>query len=216
MKTNSIKSLLAAVAALAVSTSAYADFNITFDSRPLSSEWSGPATWSAGPTGWAGAPGSMQSTPTAGGWQLGTTINFDWASGHQPDMQTIAAGGNGHVSFDFLVDGTSFNANAQWYQFNIAGNSDGGGWKQLALLGPSQNAGESDLRVTHFDFTFAQLGWTPTATWFQLNFGANSDNGNPIQYYIDNLQVSTVPEPSTFALAGLGAAALLIIRRRRA
>ena len=32
---------------------------------------------------------------------------------------------------------------------------------------------------------------------------------------VDNLQMATVPEPSTFVLAGLGAAALVIFRRRR-
>ena len=32
---------------------------------------------------------------------------------------------------------------------------------------------------------------------------------------IDNLQVQVVPEPTTLALAGLGAAGLLAIRRRK-
>jgi hypothetical protein len=35
------------------------------------------------------------------------------------------------------------------------------------------------------------------------------------QWYLDKIQVSTVPEPTSFALAGLGAAALLIFRRRK-
>ena len=131
-------------------------------------------------------------------------------------MQAIAAGGNGRVSFDYLVDGTSFNANAQWYQFNLAGNSDGLGWTQREkLVDAWQNAGQSDLRVQHLDLSFAQVGWTTTATWFQLNFGANSDAANPIHYSIDNLKISTVPEPTTFVLAGLGAGAIVAFRRRK-
>jgi hypothetical protein len=32
---------------------------------------------------------------------------------------------------------------------------------------------------------------------------------------VDNVKLEIVPEPATFALAGLGAAALLIFRRRK-
>jgi hypothetical protein len=46
-------------------------------------------------------------------------------------------------------------------------------------------------------------------------FGAPSGQGTPINTGF-NLWVVNIPEPSTFALAGLGAAALVIFRRRKA
>jgi len=51
-------------------------------------------------------------------------------------------------------------------------------------------------------------------TWFKFNPGKN-DNPGPFNYWIDNVRLYVVPEPSTFALAGLGTAALLIFRRRK-
>lgn len=66
---------------------------------------------------------------------------------------------------------------------------------------------------------FADPGtFLPTgATWqiaFQLNGGAN---GSPSQLTLDldNIAVIMVPEPATFALAGLAMAALLVFRRRQ-
>lgn len=204
--------------ALLTSISAQADFTMTFDSGPLSTEWSGAAVWSAGPAGWAGG-GSLQTTYAASGWTgWSPTVNFDWASGHQPDMQAIAASGNGHLSFDIMVDGSSFTPGvSDWYNASMAGNSDGGGWTQIDNImgaGPWHNAGDNALYVTHVDETFAQMGWTTASTWFQINFAGNS-GASPLHYYIDNLAVTTVPEPSTLALAGLGALGGLMLFRRR-
>ncbi len=42
---------------------------------------------------------------------------------------------------------------------------------------------------------------------------SNSDGAVPVNFYLDNV-VCAIPEPGMFALAGLGAAALLIFRRK--
>ena len=184
MKSDLTKCLLTTVATLAVSTCAYADFTLTLDAGPLSSEWSQDVTWSSGPVGWGGA-GCAQATNSSGGWTLGggggPVLNFSYASGHQPDMWTIGATGNGHIAFDIVVDATSFNADAQWWQIFVGGNSAGHGWTQLQVLDKWQNAAEADVRAYHVDLTFAQVGWNnPSGDYFQLNFGANSDAPNPI------------------------------------
>jgi hypothetical protein len=210
------RAVLTLAAALTVSGSANADFNLTFDSGPLSSEWSGAAMWTAGPVGWAGG-GALQTTYTTAGWQNWTpTINFDWASGHQPDMQAMAAGGSSRVALDLLVDGSTFAPGvSDWYNVSLAANS-ANGWKQFDNVlgaGPWHNAGDNALYVTHIDKSFTDLGWTAGASWFQLNFAANS-GASPLHFYVDNLNVYTVPEPGTLVLAGLGALALLRLRRK--
>ncbi|MGC3956740.1 MAG: PEP-CTERM sorting domain-containing protein [Verrucomicrobiota bacterium] len=208
---------LLALLGVVSATSARADFSITFDSGPLSSEWSGAAAWSAGPGGWAGG-GALQTTHTTAGWQGWTpTVNFDWGSGHQPDMINLATAGNGRLAFDILVDGSTFALGvSDWYQVSMAANS-GGGWTQLdGLVNGWHDQNDNNLYVTHVDKSFAELNWVPGTGWFQLNFAANS-GASPVRYYLDNVQVYsvTVPEPASFALAGLSSVALLLARRRR-
>ena len=198
MKLKSLKPLFAIGAALAVTSCAYADFNISFDTATQSTEWSGGScAWSAGPAGWAGA-GCIQATGTSGNWQGSgvITVNFSYNSGHQPEMWTLDAT-KAHVSFDIIVDGTSFNLNnAGYWQIWCSGNSNPNGWTQSqAVAPPNQAVGDASLRTYHVDKTFAELGWTAaTATgqsYYQLNLWANSDGANPINFYVDNISVYT-------------------------
>jgi len=194
MKTNSPKHLLVA-AVLAATTSAYADFLVTFDSPAASTEASGAVVWSAGPAGWAGT-GSLQDTNLTGGWGGGNaiTLNLDYGSGHQPNIWAMDPNA-GHVSFDIVVNATSFNANGQWWQMFLAGNSNPNGWTQSQLVDTYRNGGDTSLQVIHVDKTFADLGFTAASatgfSYYQLNIWANSDNANPINFYIDNVNFYT-------------------------
>jgi MYXO-CTERM domain-containing protein len=217
------KILLAAAAAVGLVASASAQpLTYTFDTDAQNFL---NVTWSAtGPAGWSG--GAAVKAPAAvGGWTLGGSFNyykeFSWENGQQTAMQAIAASGQGHVSFDILLDGTSFPVNdGTWYSIIAGGNSAGAnGWTQVADVtgaGLWRNGGDTSLLATHVDLTFAQLGWAnpeDSTGWFQLYFGANSASDHPIDFYIDNVSCYVAPEPSMLALAGLGVAALLIRRR---
>lgn len=222
MKSRTI--LITIAAALGLCASASADLKYTFNSDV---EGFQNVSWqTTQPVGWAGLPGSIMQTHTAGGWQMQLTKEFAWGPGggstnQQTAMQALAnLGDNAHLSFDVMVNGTSFPAGvAGWFQFNIAGNSDGTvGWTQLAnifTISGWHNADDPAMVTMHFDYAFSQLGWQPGDSWFQLNTGANSDAAFPVNFYLDNLTAyAVVPEPSIFAVAGLGATLLLVFRRK--
>jgi hypothetical protein len=217
------KTLITIAAAVGLYASANANLSYTYDAGldgVQLAQWVSP-----GPAGWAGGPG-FTSVNAAGGWTLGggggPWMEFSWTPGggvpiQQVEMQFLAAQGNSRLALDIVVDGTSFNGNAQWFQIHYAGNSGGAaGWTQGQVVDSYQNAGQTDLRTWHVDMPFSAVGWGPDDSngWFQFYWGANSDAANPIHFYVDNFQLYAVPEPGTFALAGLGAAVLLIFRRK--
>ena len=231
MKRNSIKYyLLASVAVLAVSTCGGADLLYTFDTGSSGADGGG---FNAGTYAWSSTYQAVQQTLTSSGWTMGSGggpgFEFSWPS--QTTMQAIANAGDGRVSFDMFVNQSSFTvgtwADWDWYQFHFAANSDGSiGWQQddSNILGHNAFDGNYDAGISphggnnqsvHFDLGFAQMGWQPGDSYFQLAFGSNSGGNDAVQFYVDNIHVYEVPEPSMFALAGLGAMGLLISRRRK-
>ncbi|MEN6309364.1 MAG: PEP-CTERM sorting domain-containing protein [Anaerohalosphaeraceae bacterium] len=153
---------------------------------------------------------------TAGGWQMLLTKEFSWEAGggaanQQLAMQALASNTEARIAFDVMVDGSSFPAGvAGWYQLNLVGNSDGAaGWTQIdKIVEGWHNADDATQKTWHIDQLFSSLGWQPGDTWFQLYTGTNSDGAFPVNFYMDNVQL-TVPEPATLSVLGLGVLALL-------
>lgn len=214
------RNLIAVIAAGSlVAVSAHADLTYTF---ATDAEGFQGVTWqSASPTGWADLP-AVKQNHTAGGWQMVMTKEFAWAEGggsanQQLEMQALA-NGNSRISFDVMADGSSFPAAAaNWFQFNIAGNSDGSaGWTQLGnifTVSGWHNADDPALLSMHLDYSFAQLGWQPGDTWFQLHTGANSDAAFTVNFFLDNVTLYAVPEPTVLSLIALGAGMFLARRK---
>jgi len=111
----------------------------------------------------------------------------------------------------FLVAGWSSTLGHDWN--TIAAQLNGSTFSGGVYRGSNwaQTGGYFGLSAVGFG---AAGGGTAGLPAFAL-FGPANAQGNPIASPFD-LFVTNVPEPTTFALAGLGAAALVIFRRRKA
>jgi len=176
-------------------------------------------------TAWSSAGNySLQLTPAGQGFSWGLQFN---------DLATVQALSTTHyLQFDVYWDSAQWqpDANADgWARWDQASlNSDATGWTQTTdanitdPLNPSypgswdpNNWGDSHQRTLTYDFT--GLGFdTAGATWAQFNVAYNFGNMETIgNFYIDNVQLVLVPEPTSLALLGLTGVMLLIGRQLR-
>lgn len=151
-----------------------------------------------------------------GTWDTSAGMDYTW---NQYSYYGVGAAGPGKtladitISLDLYMSGSSSTT-----PITIQALQDGG---NTAM---SYTPTLTDGQYTSVSFSLAQAtasGAVPfdpaLSFWFRVshgNGGFGFDNPNTVQ--IDNVLISAVPEPSSLALAGLGAAALLGIRRRKA
>ena len=186
------KTLLTIVSALALgAASTYGQGLITFQNIT-----SGPITASTG--GFAGAP---------------FQVSLYWVSG------TFAG-----TAAQLISSGTYFAANAPMFgagPITEANQDNGAGIFDAGTINITGTAGGTFSFVavaytgaaSYTAALSAPAGWVGNSAVFQGNLvtGANPPNTTAIPTF----SVAPVPEPSTFALAGLGLAGLLIFRRRK-
>ncbi len=168
--------------------------------------------------------------PAAFGWQLASgaidLLGTYWqaASGVQSvDMNGDFGSDPGVIYQDF-----SFSHAGTWaISFSLSANPDSPSPANRSIRIDFGTSGGSlnslgTWTVSVDGKTHANMGWatftTPTITVqdavvYRLEFSSLSPA--PYGPALDNVQLVAVPEPSTMALAGLGAAALMSLRRRR-
>lgn len=162
-----------------------------------------------------------------GGFLSGNALHFGTVDGLDREATTnmldLTTGGS--ISFDFrggneVVDGETYWENSEgvneWVRLYYT--TDGGlNFTELELLSTQMDLGERPTVWNHFDLAIPLEAQTST-TQFMFQQGASNGMGFDL-WAIDNLMVTnniaTVPEPSTFALLGLGASLVGVGATRR-
>jgi hypothetical protein len=184
-------------------------------------------------------PGYAQSLQiTASGYHQDLALKLENTPG---DMAAFFA--NTLLSFTFSVPASTstsgysqiyaLSLNAQGYGFNDLSWSGGTGysWSATDVIGSDNNSsgqpnyyyGPAGLRSETVTLNYGGLlstliadGNSPTSGYIEFIFASNNGGGAPSDFYINNVVLSTVPEPTTGALVLAGGAIALFLARRRA
>ena len=129
------------------------------------------------------------------GWLASYTANSEYTS-FTAEFFDAAAGGGNSLGTATLADGSAFDAFG-----GVTEYVDGSG----ALI-----AGDAGSNIKNWSHYVTSNAIPDGALSVQINY--NGVGGNDA--YADNIAVSTVPEPSSAALLGLGGLALILRRRK--
>jgi hypothetical protein len=170
------------------------------------------------PTSYGNSVVSSGGNPN-GAWTE-TMTTTTWSDYYAGQLQLMTVSGNAdpiasHYTLTFDAYGSraaNIQLGLQSWQNNYFGGS------QLISTTLNDLLGAANTWQT-FSVNLGTIsGANPTGATWQLNFQMNSwewgGPGNVDTLTIDNIVLTQVPEPGIFALAGLGAALLLIFRRR--
>ena len=181
------------------------------------------------------------TTLAGSGWVLNNASTpigpvANWFQGDQTVFAAFAGAPQAYIASNFnnaAPGGTLAN-----FLFTPVFTTQGGGTVSFWARSPSGETGFTDhIRVgrtmggtTPGDFIQVGTDITLTDTWTQYSFsiaaqGVGATGRAVIEYFglgdtsnyvgVDSVNVNVVPEPETWALVGLGLAALGIVKRRR-
>jgi len=174
-----------------------------------------------GPTAYSNAVQPSGGNPN-GSWQE-TMTTTGWGDYYAGQLQLMTVSGNTDpVASDYTLTFDAMGSQAANIQLGFQSwqnNYFGGSQLIDATLNFQLNAANT---WQTFSVNLGTIsGANPTGATFQLNFQLNSwlwgGPGFTDTLTVDNIVLTNtqVPEPATFALAGLGMASLLILRRRQ-
>ena len=126
---------------------------------------------------------------------------------------------NDAITFDLTSPPAGASTAGYWQLYQVFLNAPGGGFTQIGAA-PYYNqyyysgfAGSTAHITINYDAYKATMSANPG--YVQMIFALNNGGGAPNNFFFDNFQLITVPEPASFSILGLSAAALLSRRRRR-
>jgi len=146
--------------------------------------------------GWSDALFQGTNTVQAGRVSSGNTAAQNWPAQAVESYTVVgwsSAEGSDWATVSARLAGASFSGGKWSGPLLVAG-----GWLGVATVQQAKSGGGSPA----------------LASWGLFGAGSSAQ-GSPIVTPTDMFVVGTIPEPSTFALVGLGSAAMMIFRRRK-